>query len=53
MARCSEAARDQANAAREYAEFLDAWKQGNPDMPQINHAREFLAGPKNRSTTTK
>jgi tetratricopeptide (TPR) repeat protein len=53
MARCSEAAGDQANAATEYAEFLDAWKQGNPDMPQITHAREFLAGPKNRSTATK
>jgi tetratricopeptide (TPR) repeat protein len=53
MAQCSEAAGDQATAAREYAEFLDAWKQGNPDMPQITHAREFLAGPKNRSTPTK
>jgi tetratricopeptide (TPR) repeat protein len=53
MARCSEAARDQATAAREYSEFLDAWKQGNPDMPQITHAREFLAGQKDRSTAAK
>jgi tetratricopeptide (TPR) repeat protein len=53
MARSSEAAGDEAIAAREYAEFADAWKQGNPDLPQMTHAREFLTAQKARSSATK
>jgi tetratricopeptide (TPR) repeat protein len=53
MARSSEAAGDEANAAKEYAEFADAWKKGNPDLPQMTHAREFLSVQKARSSATK
>jgi predicted negative regulator of RcsB-dependent stress response len=53
MARSSEAAGDQAAAAREYAQFVDAWKEGNPDLPQMTHAREFLAAQKVQSNATK
>jgi tetratricopeptide (TPR) repeat protein len=53
MARSSEAAGDEATAAKEYAEFVDAWKQGNLDLPQMAHAREFLIAQKTRSSATK
>jgi tetratricopeptide (TPR) repeat protein len=53
MARSSEAAGDKATAAKEYAEFADAWKQGNPDLPQMAHAREFLTAQKPGSSATK
>jgi hypothetical protein len=41
MARGSDAAGDEATAGKEYAEFADAWKDGNPDLPQVAHAREY------------
>ncbi len=53
MARSSEAAGDGATAGKEYAEFADAWKNGNPDLPQMSHAREYMAAQKVQSTTTK
>jgi tetratricopeptide (TPR) repeat protein len=53
MARSSEAAGDAAAAAKEYAEFVHAWKQGNPDLPQMAHAREFLSAQKAQSSATK
>jgi tetratricopeptide (TPR) repeat protein len=53
MARSSEAAGDEATAAKEYAEFADAWQQGNPDLPQMTHAREFLSAQKTRLSATK
>ena len=53
MARSSEAAGDAATAAKEYAQFVDAWKEGNPDLPPMAHAREFLAAQKTRSSATK
>jgi tetratricopeptide (TPR) repeat protein len=53
MARSSEAAGDEAAAAKEYAEFADAWKGGNPSLPQMAHAREFLSAQKARSSATK
>jgi len=53
MARSSEAAGDEATAAKEYAEFAEAWKEGNPDLPQMTHAREFLSAQKARSVATK
>jgi tetratricopeptide (TPR) repeat protein len=46
MARSSEAAGDEATAAA-------AWKEGNPDLPQMAHAREFLITQKTRSSATK
>jgi tetratricopeptide (TPR) repeat protein len=48
MARSSEAAGDEAMAAKEYAEFANAWKEGNQDLPQMAHAREFLSVQKKR-----
>jgi tetratricopeptide (TPR) repeat protein len=53
MARSSEAGGDHATAAREYAQFVDAWKEGNPDLPQMTHAREFLTAQKAQSNATK
>ena len=53
MARSSEAAGDEATAAKEFAEFAKAWKEGNPDLPQMAHAREFLSVQKERSSATK
>jgi hypothetical protein len=53
MARSSEAAGDEAIAAKEYAEFAEAWKQGNPDLPQMTHARGFLTAQKAGSSATK
>jgi tetratricopeptide (TPR) repeat protein len=53
MAWSSEAAGDKVTAAKEYAEFADAWKRGNPDLPQMTHAREFLTAQKPGSSATK
>jgi tetratricopeptide (TPR) repeat protein len=53
MARSSEVAGDEATAAKEYAQFADVWKQGNPDLPQMTHAREFLSAQKARPAATK
>lgn len=53
MARCSEAAGDKATAGKEYAEFADAWKDGNPDLPQTAHAREYMAEQRTRSSAMK
>lgn len=53
MARSSEAAGDHVTAAKEYAEFAEAWKEGDPDLPQIAHEREYLAAQKARSNATK
>jgi tetratricopeptide (TPR) repeat protein len=49
MARCSEAAGDQATAMKEYAQFADAWKAGNQNLPEITHAQEFMAARKSQS----
>jgi tetratricopeptide (TPR) repeat protein len=53
MARSSEAAGDEAKAGKEYAAFADAWKNGNPDLPQIAHAREYMAAQRVQSTATR
>jgi tetratricopeptide (TPR) repeat protein len=53
LARSSEAAGDEATAAKEYSEFTDAWKKANPDLPQMTHARQFLSAQKTRSSATK
>jgi tetratricopeptide (TPR) repeat protein len=46
LARSSEAAGNAAAARTEYAEFVEAWKNADPDMPEMDHAREYLAGEK-------
>jgi tetratricopeptide (TPR) repeat protein len=53
MARSSEAAGDEATAAKEYVAFTDAWKAGNPNLPQMAHAQEFIAAQKARTSATK
>jgi tetratricopeptide (TPR) repeat protein len=39
----SEQAGDVVAATTEYAEFIAAWKGADPDLPQLAHARAFLA----------
>jgi tetratricopeptide (TPR) repeat protein len=46
MARSSEAAGDSATARAEYAKFMEAWKNGDPEAAEIAHARQFLSGQK-------
>jgi len=43
MARSSEAAGDATKARAEYAEFAEARKRGDPEMPEMAHAREYMA----------
>jgi tetratricopeptide (TPR) repeat protein len=43
MARSSEAAGDTTKARAEYAEFAEAWKRGDQVMPEMAHAREYMA----------
>ena len=43
IAACSERAGDTKAAAKEYAGFLAAWKDADPALPQIAHARAYLA----------
>jgi tetratricopeptide (TPR) repeat protein len=44
IAMCSEQAGDVVAATTEYADFMEAWKDADPDLPQLAHARAFLAG---------
>jgi tetratricopeptide (TPR) repeat protein len=53
MAQSSEAAGDQATAAKEYIAFTDAWKTGDPTLPQLAHAQAFIATQKTRLSGTK
>ena len=46
MASSSEAAGDKAKARVEYGEFVEAWKDCDTEMPEMAHAREYLAGEK-------
>lgn len=46
MARSSEAAGDAAAARAEYARFVAAWRDGDAGMPEMAHAREYMAGQK-------
>ena len=43
IATSSEKAGDFASAAREYSEFLTAWKDADLDLAQLAHARTYLA----------
>lgn len=46
MASSSEAAGDAAKARAEYGEFVEAWKDSDSELPEMTHAREYLAGEK-------
>ena len=43
MAMCSEKLGDSGSAAKQYATFLAAWKNADPDLAQITHAQAYLA----------
>ncbi|HKV04565.1 MAG TPA: hypothetical protein VJO53_05590 [Candidatus Acidoferrales bacterium] len=43
IAQCSENAGNFAAAAKEYAEFLAAWKDADTDLAQMAHARDYVA----------
>jgi hypothetical protein len=44
IARCSEARGDVAAALSQYRQFLEAWTAADADLPQMVHARAYLAG---------
>jgi tetratricopeptide (TPR) repeat protein len=46
MARSSEGAGDVATTRVEYGRFAEAWKEADAGMPEMAHAREYLAGEK-------
>jgi len=46
MARSSEGARDATSARAEYVRFAEAWKDGDQDLPEMAHAREYIEGQK-------
>jgi tetratricopeptide (TPR) repeat protein len=43
IAMASEKSGDTGAAAKRYADFLAAWKDADPDLPQLTHARSYLA----------
>jgi hypothetical protein len=43
IAMASERSGDTKAAATEYADFMSAWKSADPNLPQITHARDYLA----------
>ncbi len=43
IAKASEQAGNSAAAAAGYAEFLAAWKSADSDLPQLAHARDYVA----------
>jgi hypothetical protein len=43
IAMASERSGDSEAAATEYADFMSAWKSADPNLPQIAHARDYLA----------
>lgn len=45
LARSSEAAGKPEVARAEYAKFVEAWKDSDPAMPEMAHARSFLGQP--------
>ncbi len=44
IAMSSEKSGDSEAAAREYADFLAAWKNADPALAQVTHARTYIAG---------
>jgi hypothetical protein len=43
IAMCSEKSGDSKASAREYADFLTAWKSADPGLSQIKHAQAYIA----------
>ncbi|HKQ87425.1 MAG TPA: hypothetical protein VJS43_11735, partial [Candidatus Acidoferrales bacterium] len=43
IALCSEKMGDLQSAAKEYSDFLAAWKDADPNLAQIAHARTYMA----------
>ncbi len=43
IALCSEKMGDLAAAAKEYSDFLAAWKEADPNLAQLAHARSYVA----------
>jgi hypothetical protein len=43
IAAASERAGDTSSATAEYTEFLTAWKSADGNLPQLTHARDYLA----------
>jgi tetratricopeptide (TPR) repeat protein len=43
MAMSSEKAGDLETAAKEYADFLAAWKDADPALPEVTHAHSYIA----------
>ena len=43
IAMASEKAGDTKAAATEYADFVSAWKSADSNLPQLAHARDYLA----------
>jgi tetratricopeptide (TPR) repeat protein len=43
IARAAEASGDNATARQRYQEFLQIWKDADPDRPEVATAKEFLA----------
>jgi hypothetical protein len=43
IAMSSEKSGNPEAAAKDYAAFLAAWKDADPDLPQLAHARAYLA----------
>ena len=43
LALCSERLGDSVTAADEYATFLDVWKEADKTLPEVAHARAYLA----------
>jgi hypothetical protein len=43
IASASEKAGDASSATAEYSEFLTAWKSADADLPQLAHARDYVA----------
>jgi tetratricopeptide (TPR) repeat protein len=52
IAMASEQSGDHAAATSEYADFLAAWKSADSDLPQLAHARSYLAS-HNEPTASK
>jgi hypothetical protein len=53
IAKASEQAGDTTAAATEYAEFLAAWKSADSGLPQLAHARDYLAAHGSAVAATK
>jgi hypothetical protein len=51
MARSSEAASDAVKARAEYAKFIEAWKNCDAGLPEMDHAREYVQGEKVLAST--